>query len=144
MQNLDQLNSETNKPQYEYVMSSDPENSKMVEAFTNASVELFKNRAKGEISGLVWTEYGAHIIMYTRDLSDFIYTGIIDAVDTIGLARADALFATLTAYGNRTLFDTLVDADPKRDYSKYQNNRINDYRSKHPITIINSEFKDFI
>ncbi|MBQ7973520.1 MAG: hypothetical protein IJ295_01015 [Clostridia bacterium] len=144
MQNLDQLNSETNKPQYEYVMSVDPENTKMVEPFTKASVELFNKGVKGAISELVWTDYGAHIIMYTRDLADFIYTGNIDTVDEVGLAQADALFATLTAYGNRTLFDTLVDADPKRDYNKYQSDRLNDYRKDHEVTIINSEFKGFL
>ena len=102
MQNLDQLNSSTNKPQYEYVMSSTADKNQMVEPFTNASIELFDKGVKGAISGLVWTDYGAHIIMYTRDVADFIYTGAagLDATAKLfELNYADSLFSTLTSYG---------------------------------------------
>ncbi len=147
MQNLDQLNSSTQKPQYEYLMSGTPENNNMVEAFTNASVELFDNGVKGAISGLVWTEYGAHIIMYTRDIADFIYTGVSgmenSLIEYLKINYADTLFATLTSYGNRTCFDTLVDSYFTRSYSNYRYFILNDYKNEHQITIVNSEFKDF-
>lgn len=148
MQNLDQLNSSTNKQQYEYVMSSDAEKSQMVEPFTNASIELFEKGIKGAISGLVWTDYGAHIIMYTRNVADFIYTGVTglekESIELLKSNYADTLFATLTAYGNRTLFNTLVDSSFTRNVSKHQTAIINDYRHNHEVTIIESEFKDFI
>ncbi len=148
MQNLDQLNSSTSKPQYEYLMSSDATKSQMVEGFTNASIELFENGIKGEISELVWTDYGAHIIMYTRDVADFVYTGVAgledSSIELLKMNYADTLFATLTSYGNRTAFDTLVDTYFARNYSNYQNLMINDYRDEHKVTIINSEFKDFL
>ena len=64
--------------------------------------------------------------------------------DLLKTNYADTLFASLTAYGNRTLFDTLVDSYFKRDYSNYQTMLLNDYRSEHQITIIDSEFKDFL
>ena len=148
MQNLDQLNSSTNKQQYEYVMSSDAEKSQMVEAFTNASIELFKQGNKGAISGLVWTDYGAHIIMYTRNVADFIYTGVTglekESIELLKVNYADTLFATLTAYGNRTLFNTLVDSSFTRNVSNHQTAIINDYRQDHEVTIYNSEFKNFI
>lgn len=147
MQNLDQLNANTNKPQYEYVMSSTTEKNQMVEPFTKASIELFNKGVKGAISGLVWTDYGAHIIMYTRNVSDFVYTGAVGVDSTLNLFElnyADTLFETLTSYGNRTLFDSLVDAYFTRNVSDHQNHRINDYRQDHEITIITSEFKKFL
>lgn len=148
MQNLDQLNSSTQKPQYEYLMSGTAENNNMVEEFTEASIELFENGIKGEISDLVWTEYGAHIIMYTRDLADFIYTGASgmegSVIEVLKGNYADTLFAPLTSYGNRTCFDTLVDSYFTRSYSNYRSFILNDYKNEHQITIINSEFKNFI
>lgn len=140
MQNLDQLNSES-KPQYEYLMSSTKENNTMVESFTNASLELFENGHKGEISGLVWSEYGAHIIMYTRDISEFIYTGIAESLSS---NYADTLFASLTSYGKRTKFDTLVDSYFTRDYSNYRTLKLKEYKNEHKITIVDSEFKKFL
>ena len=148
MQNLDQLNSSTNKPQYEYVMSSDAEKSKMVEPFTKASIALFKRGEKGAISELVWTDYGAHIIMYTRDVAEFIYTGVAglekESIEILKSNYADTLFATLTAYGERTLFNTLIDSYFNRNVSRYQTSLLNDYRQEHEVTIINSEFKNFL
>lgn len=124
MQNLEQLDS-SSKAKHEYIMSSTAENNQMVEAFTTASIELFDAGIKGEISGLVWTEYGAHIIMYTRDVSEFIYTGVkgmeSQSVEMLKNNYADTLFATLTAYGQRTMFDTLVDAYFSRSYTNYRN-----------------------
>jgi len=148
MQNLDQLNSSTNKQQYEYVMSGDAGKNQMVEEFTNASIELFKDGEKGAISGLVWTEYGAHIIMYTRDVSDFIYTGVKglekESIELLKMNYDDTLFATLTSYGQRTLFNTIIVSYFTRNVSKHQTNILNDYRHEHQITIVNSEFKNFI
>ena len=147
MQNLDQLNSSTGKPQYEYLMSSDAEKSQMVEAFTNASVELFEQGKKGAISDLVWTDYGAHIIMYTRDVADFIFTGVAgmenDSIELLRSNYGDTLFATLTSYGNRTCFDTLVDSYFNRNYSNYRTGILNDYKHNHQITIVSSELKNF-
>ena len=147
MQNLEQLNS-SSKPQYEYLMSGTADNNSMVEEFTAASIELFDAGIKGEISGLVWTEYGAHIIMYTRDVSDFIYTGVAgmedSSIELLKTNYADTLFASLTAYGTRTLFDTLVDAYFTRNYSNYRTYLLNDYKNEHQVTIVTSEFKKFL
>lgn len=135
MQNLEQLNS-SSKPQYEYLMSTNEESNQMVEAFTKASLAL---NDQGEISKLVWTEYGAHIIMYTRDVSDFIFTASAGTEKDYN----DKLFATLTSYGKRTLFSTLID-NYNRDYSKYREKKLNEYKQEHTVTIIDSEFKDFL
>ncbi|MCQ2381865.1 MAG: hypothetical protein MJ054_01025, partial [Clostridia bacterium] len=147
MQNLDQLDSNS-QPQYEYLMSTTAEKNKMVEAFTKASIDLFNDGVKGAISDLVWTDYGAHIIMYTRDVSDFVATGVSgmeeSTIQSLKIDYEDKLFATLTSYGNRTLFDTLVDAYFVRNYSNYRTSKLNEYKSEHQINVIKSEFKNFL
>lgn len=151
MQNLDQLSSQTGKQQYEYLMSADAEKSQMVEQFTKASIELFDNGVKGAISGLVWTEYGAHIIMYTRDIADFIYTGVAgqedSSIELLKTNYADTLFATLTSYGNRTIFHTLLDSfftTRDSDYSNHRTGILNEYKKEHTITIYDGEFASFL
>ena len=46
----------------------------MVEEFANASRELYNTNQKGSISGCVETKYGFHIIMYTGDVANVVYT----------------------------------------------------------------------
>ena len=138
MQNLDQLNS-SSQPQFEYLMSVNKDKNQMVESFTNASIALKEAKVKGAISGLVWSEYGAHIIMYTRDVSDFIYSGV-----TVEQDYGKTLFATLTSYGNRTMFDFLVDTYGARDYNKFRNAKLNEFKHEHEVSITKDEFKDFL
>ena len=97
---------------------------------------------------MVWTEYGAHIIMYTRDVGDFIFTGSkgAEAVMIEELSRVeypDKLFTTLTSYGKRTLFDTLIDAYFTRSVNNYRSGILKDYKSEHEITIYDNELKNF-
>lgn len=138
MQNLDQLSS-SSKPQYEYLMSTTEANNKMVAEFTKASLALKDAKVKGAISQIVWSEYGAHIIMYTRDVSDFIFTAVAGTEKEYN----DKLFATLTSYGKRTMFDVLVDND-SRDYSEFREKKLNEYKQEHTVTFVTSEFKDFL
>lgn len=146
MQNLEQLG-DNSKPKYEYVMNVDNDKNKMVAEFNEGSLKLFKENRKGDIE-MVWTEYGAHIIMYTRDVGDFIFTGSKDAEAVMieELSRAeypDKLFTTLTSYGKRTLFDTLIDAYFTRSVNNYRSGILKDYKSEHEITIYDNELKNF-
>ena len=131
-------------PSYEYLMSVNTDNNIMVPEFTEASIALKNNTngkgGKGAISGLVWTEHGAHIIMYTRDLAEFVWTGDASMLDS---AYGDTLFATMTAYGNQTRFDTVAEKFT-RSYSNYQAHILADFKSTHTITITQSEFKKFL
>ena len=126
-------------PEYEYLMSVNKDNNSMIEPFTDASIDLHQNHHKGDISGIVWGEYGAHIIMYTRDVADFIYTGDVTMLD---LEYEKTLYATQTAYGNKTRFDALA-ANFSRSYSSYQMHLLNDFKSTHAITIYDNELKNF-
>ena len=141
MQNLDQLNSSTSKPQFEYLMSTTESNNTMVESFTKTSLKLKNNgvNGKGTIDK-TWSEYGLHIIMYTRDVSDFIFT----AASGVDQNYDKTLFATLTSYGKRTKFNTIVDNVCARDYSEYRELKLKEYKAGHQVSIIKSEFKDFL
>lgn len=127
-------------PTYEYLMSVNKDNNSMIEAFTDASIELKQAGKKGAISELVWGEYGAHIIMYTRDVAEFIWTG-----DETMLARdyGNTLFAPLTAYGNKTKFDVLAESHT-RSYSNYESALLREFKNANQITINKDYFKNFI
>ena len=130
-------------PTYEYLMSTTTENNTMVEAFTAASIALKQNTnglgGKGAISGIVWSDYGAHIIMYTRDISEFIWT---QSETMLALSYGDTLFAPLTAYGNQTQFDALA-TNFTRSYNSYRLHLLADYKHDHTVNMVQSEFKNF-
>ena len=149
-------------PEFEYTIGIDlrddkSENSteadsmsKMVPEFTRASRELYNYNydtnvggkktvdgvnvdTRGTISDLVWTDYGAHIIMYTRNIADFIYTNTYGEVD----ANLDRfLYATLTSYGNKTYFDASFEKVTRSDYGRWQADRITDYKARDEMKII--------
>ncbi|MDR0462377.1 MAG: hypothetical protein LBG88_03565 [Christensenellaceae bacterium] len=164
-------------PEFEYVIGVDlrkdkTENSlesdsmsRMVPEFTRASRELYnfdydqkrsisardpQNRligTKGAMSGLVWTDYGAHIIMYTRDISDFVYTNTAGMLDS---SYENFLHATRTSYGEKTYFDVAVEAITKPAYNRYEQQLVADFKGKkddrdrlvNQVTIYKSKFKD--
>lgn len=167
-------------PEFEYVMGVN--DSKMVEQFTDASRELYgyekkykvvngettkefewkktSTPIKSAMSGIVMTEYGAHIIMYTRPLSDFIYTSTVET-DYYGYQKY--LFAPLTSYGDsfggqvaaKTYFDSIVDKLNKPAYEKYEKSIISTFKQKkagsgqnaktvNKVTVYKGNYKDLI
>jgi hypothetical protein len=144
-------NNELINPEFEYVMSVNKDKNGMIPEFTNASIELKTGKdldgdgvihgsdragTKGAVSGIVWGTYGAHIIMYTRDLSDFIYAGSDYALNT---TYANTLFAPQTAYGNKTIFDTLLSTS---NYTNYERALINQYKANKNIEINKNVYKN--
>jgi len=103
-------------PTFEYVIGIEVDGvvtSQMVQEFTDSARALHATGNQGATSGLVWSQFGAHIIMYTRNLSDFIYS----SNENLNMAQQRLLletnyrhflFATQTSYGNQTFFDTIV------------------------------------
>ena len=75
----------------------------MVEEFANASRELYNTNQKGSISGCVETKYGFHIIMYTGDVANVVYTSNTDAL----MARLDSTL--LTNVTNKTMLDKVIE-----------------------------------
>jgi hypothetical protein len=123
-------------PEFEYVMSTTESKNGMIAEFTAASLELKKAGEKGAVSGIVWGEYGAHIIMYTRDLTDFIYSASAELLST---AYERTLFATQTSYGNKTIFDTLLGTT---SYDSYEKVLITQYKSNKTIKIYTDIYKN--
>lgn len=126
-------------PTYEYLMSVNKDKNGMIESFTDASIALKEDGVKGAISGIVWGEYGAHIIMYTRDVAEFVWTG---EATTLDRDYGKTLFASLTAYGNQTKFDVLAESHT-RNYSNYEATLLREFKSANQITINKDYFKNF-
>ncbi|MCL2569571.1 MAG: hypothetical protein FWE16_00005 [Firmicutes bacterium] len=139
-----------NNPQFEYVIGIEvrdmdnnnnpigPEqNSRMVEPFTDAARELYNFQGtlaggrpqgnSGDMSGLVWTEFGAHIIMYTRPLSEFIFS---NSLTMLTEQRDRFLFATQTSYGNQTTFDTILQGLSRRTYQSAEDSIISTFKQQ--------------
>jgi hypothetical protein len=180
--------------EYEYVMGvikgsdgSIKPNSKMVEPFTKASLELFGYKqveepennkpvlkwkkvngfepSAGSMSQLVMTDFGAHIIMYTRTLSDFIYSSVPNSA----YVDYSLLYAPLTSYGDyfgstfnlagkqvidapaKTMFDVLVEKISKPDFETSRRKKIADFKGVrdggkfvNEIKLFKGNYKDLI
>ena len=137
-------------------------NSRMVEPFTRAARELHNfvgnpfggrpqfdpatgNGRPGAMSDLVWSEFGAHIIMYTRPLSEFIFSNSLTIFDT-PFGHEQFLFATQTSYGNRTQFDAIIEQMQRHAYSDAERAVVRAFKIQHVgnngITIFERHFRD--
>jgi len=114
-------------------------NSGMVESFTIASRELRENGQIGDISGIVWSQFGAHIIMYTRDLSDFIFS---NSISMFNQTHEQFLFATQSSHGNQTFFDTIVETLTRPEYQAAEDAIIATFKQGRTITIFPRVFRD--
>ncbi len=57
---------------YDYVIPTDPTKDTMVKSFADTSRELRKSGVVGKVSGLIKSEYGYHIIVYTGEVTNFL------------------------------------------------------------------------
>lgn len=142
-------------PDFEYTMGrdmraldsdgnriGDDHNSRMVEPFTIAARELRENGQQGDISGIVWSQFGAHIIMYTRDISDFIFS---NSESMLMQNYERFLHATRTSYCDKTFFDALVEQITRPDYQMAEDAMINTFKQqlgRNGITVFERTFRD--
>ena len=94
---------------------------------------------RGTMSGLVWTDFGAHIIMYTRNIHDFIYTNTTSMLET---SYQQFLHATQTSYGNKTIFDGLVERLSKPAYNQYEQQLLDVFKGENKITLLKKNYKN--
>ncbi|MDR0975778.1 MAG: hypothetical protein LBM01_02350 [Christensenellaceae bacterium] len=128
-----------NNASYEYVVGT--EESGMIKEFTDDARELYATGKRGAISGApVWGEYGAHIIMYTRNISDFIFVG--NDLSALDSGFETTLYATTTSYGEKTNFDIAVEGTTRADYGVYEEDIINNYQLATEITTFKRNYKD--
>ena len=93
--------------------------------------------------GLVWSDFGAHIIMYTRPVSHFVFS------NSATMLMSDAIeymFRTQTSYSDtgRTFFDTILEGINRSEFAIAERALINTFRQdpNHGVTIFTSRFSD--
>lgn len=132
---------------YPYVVGT--ENSQMVESFTDASRELNTAGTYGEISELVESEYGVHIIYYMGKCINAFEFGVdgsielranytIDdgtgaSVPTSDILKLDETY--LNNLNNKTLFDLIYEELATDNYSQFENMDLSTLKDTNGIEI---------
>ncbi len=125
---------------YPYVIGT--ETSKMVESFTDASRKLNDEGVFGAISGIVPSEYGAHIIIYLGKVEN-LFT--ISDVSTFNLVDKDIEKLTetkLNPLNNKTVFDKIFEQLSEDNYSIFENMNLNVLKNKCKIVKHESVYMD--
>ena len=118
--------------EYAYVIGT--EESRMVESFTNTSRDLHEKGVYGEISGLVVSEYGVHIIFYMGGIENPIE---IDSISDFKIKESDIeklVSKKLNQFNNKTLFDKVFEQLSADNYSIFENMNLNVLKKDIKIT----------
>lgn len=129
-----------------YVIGIDSEGnavSSFVESFNDAAIELYNGgKAEiGDISGLVRSEYGIHVLIYTgacENLFDGITSSFTlneNAIETLYTTRVNLLV-------DKTYFDVLYDEIYSDNYSYYESTNLNFLRQNYNITEYTGRYSD--
>ena len=125
---------------YPYVIGT--QTSQMVESFTDASRKLNDEGVFGAISGIVPSEYGAHIIIYLGKVEN-LFT--ISDVSTFNLVDKDIEKLTetkLSPLNNKTVFDKIFEQLSEDNYSIFENMNLNVLKNKCKIVKHESVYMD--
>ena len=125
---------------YSYVIGT--QTSQMVESFTDASRKLNDEGVFGAISGIVPSEYGAHIIIYLGKVEN-LFT--ISDVSTFNLVDKDIEKLTetkLNPLNNKTVFDKIFEQLSEDNYSIFENMNLNVLKNKCKIVKHESVYMD--
>ena len=114
---------------------ADATKDQMVKPFANASRELRAEGNKGDITGLVKTDYGYHIIMYLGEYENINPTLGTDAL----MARLDS---TLLSYlSNKTMLDKVIEQIKLETYSQHEQSMIEQLKSEASIVYYVDAYK---
>ena len=141
-----------NNKEYPYVVGD--EKSTMVESFTNAARKLHRPNDEnkevlgkiGDISGIVPSEYGIHILMYCGEVQNLFDINKNNA-NEFELKNADVktLYDTLlNACNNKTIFDKLYDEVFKDNYSVFESAYLQSLKQGSTIKIYKKAYKDLL
>jgi|GEM_PF-2183664 len=109
--------------------------------FKNNEYNLNKNVSTlGTISDLVWTDYGAHIIMYTRNVTDILFHNPIVSITENNVR--EYMHKTWTSYGNKTYFDASVETVQRPQYAQYEEQLLRDYKSGKTVVLERGAYKN--
>ena len=131
------LNSE-----YLYIVGADK--SKMVQAFTDEARKLDEKGEYGEVSDLVMTEYGVHILFYGGKVENKFE---IADVDNFNLSNSDLYTMSTTLLNpmnNKTLFDKVYESITVSNNTSSVNMYLNVTKSDLTITKYKNAYKDLL
>ena len=121
--------------QTDYAIPLDSTYDTMVAEFANESRKLYNAGVVGAISGIVMSEFGAHIIIYTGTPKN-----IVDDINTLTIN--DLLNAKLKASNEKTMFDVACEGTSKSDFATYQSNLVSVLRDGKTIKFYQSRYED--
>lgn len=121
---------------FAYVVNIDENvEDKMVKPFANKAREMYHTGSVGDISDMVITDYGVHIIFYAGEVKS--------VVNDINTLTASDLFNTKTQLSsNKSLFDVLYDDISNSAYNTSANNFIIEVRKALDIEYFKNAYKD--
>lgn len=122
---------------YDYAIPLDEEYDSMVEEFATASRELQATGQVGSYSRLVYTEYGAHIIMYTG-----MPTNVNNNIDSTTIQ--DLANVLLKSSSSKNMLDLFISKVTTSDYNVQQAKLIDQLRDGKKITIYKSRLGDYL
>ena len=131
-----------------YVIGVDSEGkavSSFVESFNAAGLELYNNGKGqiGDISGLVRSEYGIHVLVYTGACQN-----LFDGVDTsfeLDDKAIEVLYNTrVNVLVDKTYFDVLYDEIYTDNFEHYENANLNFLRQDYQITEYSDRYSDLL
>ena len=141
-----------NNKEYAYVVGD--EKSNMVESFNKAARELHRPNAEnqeilgkvGDISGIVPSDYGVHILMYCGEVENLFDINSTNA-NEFALKNADikVLYDTLlNVCNNKTIFDKLYDEVFSDNYSVFESAYLQQLKEGSIIKIYKKAYKDLL
>lgn len=134
---------------YEYIVGEN--NSQMVEEFTNAARELHNNgNGKfGDLSDLVVTEYGVHILVYLEPVENAftIHSANNFSLTTGNTEEMENIIETLTTtklsqLNERTLFDYIYEKLLSDKFSSFEGMNLSILKQNLDIKIYNKNYAD--
>ena len=117
--------------------------SSFVESFNEAGIELYNNgKAEiGDISGLVRSEYGIHVLIYTGKCEN-----LFDGIDSSFSLTENAIQKLYTTRVNvlvdKTYFDVMYDEIYADNYSYFEDANMNFLSENYNVTRYTSRYDD--
>lgn len=141
-----------NNKEYSYVVGD--EKSNMVESFTKAARKLHRPNADnqevlgkvGDISGIVPSDYGVHILMYCGEVENLFDINSTNA-NEFELKNADIKTlddTLLNVCNNKTIFDKLYDQVFSDNYSVFESAYLQSLKQGSTIKIYKKAYKDLL
>lgn len=123
--------------------------SKMVDEFTLAGTELYNDGYGqiGDLSGLVMSEHGFHVLMYTGECKNY-FDSIVEGLNggqevLLGTGAIETLYnARLNVCVNKTIFDVIYEELAQDNFASFESANTSLLREKATISRYDGNYKD--